>query len=61
MAEIHQAAAAGFAAGAASYVAGRPEYPPAIENWLTQDLGLSSTKTALDLGAVDHARRISAA
>lgn len=51
MAEIHQVAAEGFAAGAANYVAGRPEYPPAIEKWLTQDLRLSSAATALDLGA----------
>src|SRR5271156_5614472 len=51
MAEIHQVAAEGFTAGAANYVAGRPEYPPAIEKWLTQDLGLSRAATALDLGA----------
>jgi SAM-dependent methyltransferase len=51
MANIHRAAAEGFAAGAANYVAGRPEYPPAIERWLAQDLGLGRGKTALDLGA----------
>jgi SAM-dependent methyltransferase len=51
MAEIHQAAAEGFAAGAANYVAGRPEYPLAIEEWLAHDLELSRAKTALDLGA----------
>jgi SAM-dependent methyltransferase len=51
MAKIHHSAVQGFAAGAASYVAGRPDYPPAIEEWLTHELGLNSSKTALDLGA----------
>ena len=51
MAKIHHAAAQGFAAGAANYVAGRPEYPPEIETWLNQELGLDSSKTVLDLGA----------
>jgi SAM-dependent methyltransferase len=51
MAKIHHSAAEGFAAGAANYVAGRPEYPLGIEEWLTHDLGLDSGKTALDLGA----------
>ena len=48
---IHPVAAEGFQAGAAAYVAGRPDYPPEIEAWLTQDLGLSKGKTALDLAA----------
>jgi len=48
---IHHAAAKGFAVGAANYVAGRPEYPPAIEAWLTDELGLDAGKTVLDLGA----------
>jgi SAM-dependent methyltransferase len=51
MANIHHAAAEGFAAGAANYVAGRPEYPPEIEQWLAHDLGLMEGKVALDLGA----------
>ena len=51
MTGIHHLAAEGFSAGAASYVAGRPDYPPEIEEWLTQDLGLSKGKTALDLAA----------
>ncbi len=51
MAKIHHTAAQGFAAGAANYVAGRPEYPPEIEAWLTGELGLNSSKTVLDLGA----------
>jgi ubiquinone/menaquinone biosynthesis C-methylase UbiE len=48
---IHPVAAEGFQAGAVAYVAGRPDYPPEIEAWLTQDLGLSKGKTALDLAA----------
>jgi SAM-dependent methyltransferase len=48
---IHPIAAEGFTAGAAAYVAGRPDYPPQIEEWLRTDLGLGSGKTALDLGA----------
>ena len=51
MTNIHHVAAEGFALGAASYVAGRPDYPSEIEGWLTQDLGLNSGKTALDLAA----------
>jgi SAM-dependent methyltransferase len=51
MAKIHHTAAEGFAAGAANYAAGRPEYPPEIEGWLTHELGLDSRKAVLDLGA----------
>lgn len=51
MTNIHPVAAEGFAAGAAAYVAGRPEYPLQIEEWLRTDLGLDRGKTALDLGA----------
>jgi SAM-dependent methyltransferase len=51
MTNIHPLAAKGFRAGAASYVEGRPDYPPEIENWLTYDLGLCEGKTALDLAA----------
>lgn len=51
MAHIHHAAAEGFAAGAANYVAGRPEYPAEIEQWLSHDLALGPGKSVLDLGA----------
>jgi SAM-dependent methyltransferase len=51
MTNIHPLAAQGFRAAAATYVEGRPDYPPEIENWLTHDLGLSKGKTALDLAA----------
>src|ERR1700729_2927900 len=45
MAKIHHAAAQGFAAGAASYVAGRPGYPAENETWLKKGLGADSNKT----------------
>ncbi|MDP4024595.1 class I SAM-dependent methyltransferase [Methylobacterium sp. NEAU 140] len=48
---IHAAAADGFAAGAAAYGAGRPDYPAAVADWLTGDLGLGPGRRVLDLGA----------
>jgi ubiquinone/menaquinone biosynthesis C-methylase UbiE len=51
MTNIHHTAAEGFSAGAATYVAGRPDYPLEIEAWLANDLGLRSGRTALDLAA----------
>ena len=51
MTDIHPLAAKGFRAGAATYVEGRPDYPPEIENWLIHDLGVNKGKTALDLAA----------
>ncbi|MGC2399277.1 MAG: class I SAM-dependent methyltransferase [Acidobacteriaceae bacterium] len=51
MTNIHQTAVHGFSAGAATYVAGRPDYPPEIETWLVEELNLSGGKTALDLAA----------
>jgi SAM-dependent methyltransferase len=48
---IHHVAAEGFAAGATAYVAGRPDYPPEMDAWLTHDLGLTRGKMALDLAA----------
>jgi ubiquinone/menaquinone biosynthesis C-methylase UbiE len=51
MTNIHPAAEKGFGAGAATYVEGRPDYPAAIEDWLTGDLALSKGTTALDLAA----------
>jgi SAM-dependent methyltransferase len=38
-------------AQAAAYVRGRPDYPAAIEGWLTGDLGLGEGKIAVDLGS----------
>ncbi|MGO4448614.1 class I SAM-dependent methyltransferase [Phyllobacterium sp. TAF24] len=48
---IHQAAAVGFAAKADSYVRGRPDYPPALDAWLHDELHLTAGKTVVDLGA----------
>jgi SAM-dependent methyltransferase len=48
---VHRAAAAGFAAGAETYARGRPDYPPQVREWLSDSLGLSAGKTAIDLGA----------
>lgn len=51
MSGVHRAAASGFAAGADTYVQGRPDYPAGVADWLTGELGLSPGKTAVDLGA----------
>ncbi|MCE1237691.1 MAG: methyltransferase domain-containing protein [Hyphomicrobiales bacterium] len=51
MTEIHSAAASGFSAAAATYAAGRPDYPAALDGWLVETLGLSPGKVAVDLGA----------
>ena len=48
---IHHAAATGFAAKADSYVLGRPDYPPALDAWLRDELDLEPGKTVVDLGA----------
>jgi SAM-dependent methyltransferase len=48
---VHPAASAGFSAGAATYVAGRPDYPAEVEGWLRDDLRLGPGRAVLDLGA----------
>ncbi len=48
---VHAAAAAGFAAGAGTYAAGRPDYPAEVEGWLSEDLRLGPGRAVLDLGA----------
>ncbi|MDX3906125.1 MAG: class I SAM-dependent methyltransferase [Pigmentiphaga sp.] len=48
---IHRAAADGYAKGADTYVRGRPDYPPEIDAWLHETLGLTAGSTVLDLGA----------
>jgi SAM-dependent methyltransferase len=50
-AEIHQAAAEGYAVGADTYVRGRPDYPVEVGAWLRDSLGLEPSMTVLDLGA----------
>jgi SAM-dependent methyltransferase len=49
--ELHRSALEGFEAGAATYAAGRPGYPPEIDDWLKTTLGLGRGQAALDLGA----------
>jgi len=51
MTKLHHVAAEGFAAAAAAYAAGRPEYPAEIGGWLRDAVGLAPGKAALDLGA----------
>jgi SAM-dependent methyltransferase len=51
MSVIHDAARHGFTAGAATYQAGRPDYPPPIVAWLKSALQLGAGSLALDLGA----------
>jgi SAM-dependent methyltransferase len=51
MTQIHRTAQDGFSAGAATYAAGRPDYPQEIRSWLVDELGLESGKSALDLAA----------
>lgn len=48
---IHHAAADGYASSAATYVKGRPDYPPEVSAWLRDSLGLAPGATVLDLGA----------
>jgi len=49
--ELHPAAEAGFAAGADRYARGRPDFPPAITDWLRERLGLGPGRLAVELGA----------
>ena len=51
MTSIHAAAGKGFAAEAATYVRGRPDYPVELLPWLERELRIGPGKTAVDLGA----------
>ena len=51
MTPVHRAASEGYSAEATAYARGRPDYPPAVQAWLRDDLALAEGKTALDLGA----------
>ena len=51
MGAIHHSAVEGYNAKADTYVKGRPDYPPEVDGWLRNDLGLNGNKTVLDLGA----------
>lgn len=48
---LHGAAQQGFAADAAAYARGRPEYPPELLPWLRERLRMRPGTTAVDLGA----------
>jgi SAM-dependent methyltransferase len=51
MTGVHAAAGTGFAAEAATYASGRPDYPAELLPWLVRELEIGPGKTALDLGA----------
>jgi SAM-dependent methyltransferase len=48
---VHPTAAEGFARGAQTYARGRPDFPPAVREWLRDDLGARAGKSVLELGA----------
>lgn len=48
---VHTAAATGFEAAADTYANSRPDYPAALDAWLTGTLHLGPGATVLDLGA----------
>jgi SAM-dependent methyltransferase len=48
---VHPSAAQGFARGADTYVRGRPDFPPAVREWLRDELRLDERSVALELGA----------
>lgn len=48
---VHQAAAEGFTKQADTYARGRPEYPEALQDWLSGALALAPGKTVVDVGA----------
>jgi ubiquinone/menaquinone biosynthesis C-methylase UbiE len=51
MAEVHTAAARGFARSADAYERARPDYPDAAIAWLAERVGLGPGRTVLDLAA----------
>ncbi len=51
MSAVHESAVDGFSRGARAYSRGRPGYPNEVEEWLGNELGLTSASTAIDLGA----------
>jgi SAM-dependent methyltransferase len=48
---VHRAAATGFGTEAEAYVTGRPDYPPAVTDWLAGELGLGPGRRVTDLGS----------
>ncbi len=51
MTTIHDAAAQGYQKAADTYVRGRPDYPVAVMDWLTDALGIGPDSKVLELGA----------
>ena len=51
MTDVHDAAMRGYSAMAATYVSGRPGYPPELSDWLREVVGLGPGRKALDLGS----------
>jgi SAM-dependent methyltransferase len=51
MPNVHHSAADGYSVTAATYVKGRPDYPPEVDTWLRGPLALTKGNTAVDLGA----------
>lgn len=49
--DVHAAARQGFARQAEAYRRGRPGYPPQLQNWLRDALGLGPGRTVADVGA----------
>ena len=50
-ASVHRTALSGYAAGAENYAKGRPDYPPALHEWLRDAVGIGPGATVVDLGA----------
>lgn len=48
--QLHHATG-GYKTAAATYVKGRPDYPPQVSDWLSATLGLDNHQTVIDLGA----------
>jgi SAM-dependent methyltransferase len=48
---VHTAAQVGFSTQAGTYSQGRPDYPEALNTWLSTALGIGPQSTVVDLGA----------
>lgn len=48
---VHAAARTGYATQADAYARGRPGYPPFLQQWLRQDLGLRGGAMVVEVGA----------
>lgn len=51
MSTVHPSAVRGFSQGAETYSQGRPDYPPDVDVWLSEKIGLGPGVSAVDLGA----------